>query len=249
MNIIEPNKLKIYPSKQTIDQKLGLPSVFDDRNAVYVVSGGQGSGKSTWLNSAMTCRKKDGKIFAGCFEKVFYATPEECFSSEENHPFKNHIKSRLYHTFDAKMLNNVIEQALENKHENKGNSALVIDDFTEELKSVETIKLLKKIINKHRHYHLTIIISSLTLKSNPRAIRSLIDYYIFFKPKGLLELEGYTDEIFGLTKKEMLKVMDFVFDEPHNFLMYNNRRNYYYKNFDRFILPPDDGKEVKIIPL
>ena len=240
MEIIEENPLKIYPSKQTIDQKLGLPLPLDDRNSVFVVSGGQGSGKSTWLNSALTNKKKDGKIFAGCYEKVFYATPEECFTSESNHALKNHVKSRLYHNFDAKMLNNIVEQALENKHENDGNSILVIDDFTEELKSKETIKLLKKIINKHRHYHLTIVISALTLKAIPRSIRALIDYYILFKPKGLIELDGYTDEIFGLTKKEMLKVMDFVFDESHNFLMYSNRKNYYYKNFDRFILPKND---------
>jgi len=234
--ILETNNLKIYPTEQTIDQKLGLPSVFDDRNAVYIVSGGQGSGKSTWLSSAMTCRKKDGKIFSGCFEKVFYATPEECFSSELHHPMKNHIKSRLFHTFDADMLNNIVEQSLENKHENNGNSILLIDDFTEELKNLQTIKLLKKLINKHRHYHLTIVISALTLKAIPRSIRALIDYFILFKPKGLIELDGYTDEIFGLSKKDMLQVMDFVFDEPHNFLMYNNRRNWFYKNFNRMTL-------------
>ena len=238
MKIVEENSLKIFPTKQTIDMKLGLPKPLDDRNAVYVVSGGQGSGKSTWLNSAMTCKKQDGKIFAGCYERVFYATPEECFSSEANHPFKNHIKSRLFHTFDIKMLNTIVEQALENKHENNGNSILLIDDFTEELKSLETIKLLKKMINKHRHLHLTIVISALTLKAIPRSIRSLVDYYIIFKPKGLIELDGYCDEIFGMTKKEMLDVMDFVFTEPHNFLLYNNRRNWFYKNFDRFVLKP-----------
>jgi hypothetical protein len=199
------------------------------------VTGGQGSGKSTWLNSALTCRKTDGKIFSGCFEKVFYATPEECFSSEE-HPVKNHVKSRLFHEFNADMLNNVVEQSLENKHENKGNSILVIDDFSEELKSLDTIRLLKKIINKHRHYHLSIVISSLSMKSIPKAIRSLIDYYVIFKPKGLIELEGYTDEIFGLSKKDMIDVMDFVFDGAHNFLMYDNKRGVFYKNFDKFTI-------------
>jgi hypothetical protein len=80
------------------------------------------------------------------------------------------------------------------------------------------------------------VISALTLKAIPRSIRALIDYFILFKPKGLIELDGYTDEIFGLSKKDMLQVMDFVFDEPHNFLMYNNRRNWFYKNFDRMTL-------------
>lgn len=234
MEVVKKSDLKIYPTRQTVDLPLGLPDVFDDRNGVYVVSGGQGTGKSTWLNSAMTCRKKDGRIFANCFEKVFYATPEECFSSEESHPFKDHVPSRLFHTFDSAMLENVIEQALENKHENKKfNSCLVIDDFSEELKDMRTIKALKKLIHKHRHYHLTIIISALTLKSIPKSIRGLVDVYVLFKPKGLIELEGYTDEIFGLSKRDMLAVMDYVFDEPYNFLMYNQRRNIFYKNFDK----------------
>lgn len=236
MKITEENDLKIYPTKQSIDKPLGLPAPFNDKNSVFVVTGGQGSGKSTWLNSALTCRKKDGKIFSGCFENVFYATPEECFTSEENHPFKNHIKTRLFHEFNADMLNNIVEQALKLKHESKGNSILVIDDFSEELKNNSTINLLKKIINKHRHYHLSIIISTLSMRSVPRPIRALIDFFVIFKPKGLIELEGYTDEIFGLSKKEMLDVMNFVYDDDHNFLMYNNKKGYFYKNFDKFTI-------------
>ena len=149
---------------------------------------------------------------------------------------KHHIKSRLFHTFDEKMLNTIVEQALKNKHENKGNSLLVLDDFSEELKHPSTIQLLKKIINKHRHYHLSILISAQTMRSIPKNIRSLVDFYVCFKPKGLIEIEGYSEEIFGLNKKELLDVMTFVYDKPHNFLMYANKRNYFYKNFDRFVL-------------
>ena len=245
MRIVEENDLRIYPTKQSIDKPLGLPQVLADKNSVYVVTGGQGSGKSTWLNSATTCRKPDGKIFSGCFERVFYATPEECFSSETDHPFKDHIKTRLFHTFDADMLENIVGQALELKHEHKGNSLLIIDDFSEELKNPQTIKLLKKIINKHRHYHLTIILSALTLKVIPKTIRSLVDYYIIFKPKGLIELEGFTDEIFGVSKKLMMRIMNFVFDGPHNFLMFHNKKNAYYKNFDRFVI---DGANEEVLP-
>jgi adenosyl cobinamide kinase/adenosyl cobinamide phosphate guanylyltransferase len=236
MQITETNDLRIYPTKQSIDKPLGLPAPFADRNSVFVVTGGQGSGKSTWLNSALTCRKADGKIFSGCYHNVFYATPEECFTSEEDHPFKNHVKSRLFHVFNADMLNNIVEQALELKHEKKGNSILVIDDFSEELKNPQTINLLKKIINKHRHYHLSILISTLSMKSIPKGIRALIDYFVIFKPKGLIELEGYTDEIFGVSKREMKDIMEFVYDGDHNFLLYNNKKGYFYKNFDRFTI-------------
>ena len=233
--IVEKSELKIHPTKQTIDKPLGLPRPFDDKNGIYVLTGGQGSGKSTWLHSALTCRKKDGKIFAGCFTRVFYATPEEVMDSEENHPFRNHVKTRLFHTFNKEMLENVIEQALEVKRQGH-NSLLVIDDFTEELSSLDTIRHLKKIINKHRHYHLSILITSLNMRAIPRMIRSLIDMFVIFKPKGLIEMESYMEEIFGLNKKQMMEVFDFVFDEPHNFLMYNNKTGEFYRNFDRFTI-------------
>ena len=70
------------------------------------------------------------------------------------------------------------------------------------------------------------------MKSIPKSIRSLIDVYVIFKPKGLLELENYTTEIFGMSKQEMTNLLDFVFDVPHTFLFYNNRTNQFYKNFD-----------------
>ena len=244
MRIVEENELRIYPTKQSIDKPLGLPKVLADKNSVYVVTGGQGSGKSTWLNSATTCRKEDGKIFSGCFERAFYATPLECFTSEKHHPFKDHVKTRLFHTFDAEMLEKVVGQALDLKHTHSGNSLLIIDDFSEELKNPQTIKLLKKIINKHRHYHLSIVLSALTMKVIPKAIRSLVDYYVIFKPKGLIELQGFTEEIFGVSKKLMMRIMNFVFDGPHNFLMFDNKKNTYYKNFDRFVI---DGASEEVL--
>ena len=71
------------------------------------------------------------------------------------------------------------------------------------------------------------------MKSVPKSIRSLVDLYVIFKPKGLNELEDYLNEVFALKNIQMQRLMDFVFDRPHNFLMYNARHNHYYKNFDK----------------
>ena len=234
MQLVNKSSLKIHPTKQTIDRPLGIPknSPFQDKNSVFCVSGSMGSGKSSWLNSATTCRKADGKIFSGCFAKVFYMTPEDCFTSENDHPFKDHHKSRLFHEFNSDTLNQVVEQALQNKHENNENSLLIIDDFSEELKNLETIRLLKRIIFKHRHYQMSIIISAISLRLIPKSIRSLIDYFVVFRPKSLNEVSGYNEEIFGLNKAEMKSLFDFVYDEPYNFLVFDNKKGKYYRNFD-----------------
>ena len=120
--------------------------------------------------------------------------------------------------------------------EDGGNSCLIIDDFSEELKDLKLEKHLKKLIHKHRHYRINIIISLLTLKSLPKSLRSLIDVYILFKPKSLIEVETMSDEIFGLSKKDLLTLFEYVFDEPHTFLFYNQRLNKFYKNFNKLRL-------------
>lgn len=232
---VETNDLRIIPTKQTIDAKLGVPEPFPDKNSCIVVSGGMGSGKTTFMNSIMTNKSENGRVYYKRFENVFYMTPREVMNSEANHPFAEHEPSRLYHDLTVENLDNIIEQALEEK-EDGGNSCLIIDDFSEELKDLKLERHLKKLIHKHRHYRINIIISLLTLKSLPKSLRSLIDVYILFKPKSLIEVETMSDEIFGLSKKDLLTLFEYVFDEPHTFLFYNQRLNKFYKNFNKLRL-------------
>ena len=181
-------------------------------------------------------------------KKYFTLLPKSAFPAKKITHSKTTQKAGFFHEFNVEMLDTVVKQAMELKRDHKkANCCLIVDDFSEELKNPTTITRLKKIINKHRHLHLTIIISALSLKFIPKTIRGLIDYYILFKPKGLIELESYTEEIFGLSKKTMMKVLNFVFDGPHEFLMYGLKKSAFYKNFDRFTISGEDGvlEEVK----
>ena len=232
IKIVEENDLKIYPTKQNINYKLGLPQPFEDRNQFIICCGAMGTGKSSWMNSAMTSLKPDGKIFAGCYTRVIYSTPLECFQSEECHPMKGHVKSRLFHSFDEKFLSSVIEIAEDNKKEEGSNTLLCVDDYSEEYKNVNTIRLLRRLVWKHRHLKLTILLSCLSLKSIPKSLRALCDTYIIFKPKSVIECDGYVEEVFAMNKKEFQNLLDFVFDEPYNFLFYNARSHKFHKKFN-----------------
>jgi hypothetical protein len=117
-----------------------------------------------------------------------------------------------------------------------GTSCLILDDWSEVLKQKPVEMALKRLLNKHRHYHLNIIITLLTLKSLPKALRSMMDCFIVFKPKSLIEIASFSDDVFGLDKKDLKQLMDYVYDEKYNFLFYNQRDNVYYKNFTKLKL-------------
>ena len=228
---VDKNELSIKTTKQNIDNFLDVPLPFPQKASVYLISAPMGSGKSSFIHSIMTASGKN-KVFKGIFDEVHYATPLEVFQSEEDHPFKNHSPSRLHHDLTDATFDKIVEDCIRVKKEG-GNSMLICDDFSEQLKVKKVALNLKKLIFKHRHYKLNILLSTLTLKSLPKDLRSLLDIVILFKPKSLNEIQGFTEEIFGLTIKEAKVLFEYVFDKPYQFLFYNARNHTYYKNFNK----------------
>lgn len=225
---VDESKLKIKPTKQNIDDALGVPPPFPNKNSVIFISGGQGTGKSTFISNLFKA-KGENRIYRKVFDTVMYATPEEVFSSEEDHIFKGH--PRVYHDLSPSTFETIIETAVETKKDG-GNSVLVIDDFSEELKKKQTEFMLRKLINKHRHMKLNIVISALNQKALAKTLRSLLDVVVLFKPKSMIETDNFGEEVFGLNRADTKTLFDYVFDRPYNFLMYNARTNTFYKNFD-----------------
>ena len=228
---VDKNDLTIKTTKQNIDNFLDIPPPFPQKASVYLLSAPMGSGKSSFIHSIMTASGK-GKVFKGVFDEVHYATPLEVFESEEDHPFKNHAPSRLHHDLDQSTFDRIVEDCVRVKKDG-GNSCLILDDFSEQLKVKKVALNLKRLIFKHRHLKLNIIITTLTLKSLPKDLRSLLDVVILFKPKSINETIGFTEEIFGLTTQEAKSLFNYVFDKPYQFLFYNSRTHTYYKNFNK----------------
>ena len=233
---IDKSDLVIKPSKQSIDNVLDVPPPFPSKCSVIFVSGGMGTGKSTFIANLFKATGKN-RIYRKVFDTVMYATPKEVFDSEEDHAFKNH--SKVYHDLTQDTFNTITELAIKTK-DDEGNSCLCIDDFSEQLKNKQTEYNLRKLINKHRHMKLNIIISALNQKALAKSLRSLIDVVILFKPKSQVEMEGFSQEVFGLTKDETKALFSLVFDAPYNFLLYNARTHTFYKNFNQLILHSDE---------
>lgn len=61
---------------------------------------------------------------------------------------KDHPPERIHHELTAEILERIVEECIEEK-KNGGNSCLIIDDFSEQLKSKQIEKSRKKILFKH----------------------------------------------------------------------------------------------------
>tara|TARA_R110000822_G_scaffold73397_5_gene176431 strand:- start:449 stop:1177 length:729 start_codon:yes stop_codon:yes gene_type:complete len=234
---VETNDIKIRKTQQTIDNILeGVPEPFMNKCSVMVISGYMGSGKSSFLNSIMTGKGK-AKVYRNVFSKIHYITPLAVMESEENHPFAQHSKERTYHDLEEPTLDKIIDDCVATKEEGDGsNSCVIIDDMSEELKNKAVEQRLKKLIYKHRHFKTQIILTMLNLKSLGKQLRNLIDCYVIFRPKSNIEIQSINDDVFNLEKNELKQLLDYVFDEPYNFLFYNQRTHTFYKNFTKLKL-------------
>lgn len=235
--IQNPVKIGIKTTKQNIDQKLHVPLPFFPRPAVYVISGSMGSGKSTLVNSLMT-GKGINEVFRGKFETVQYATPTEVFTSDEKHPMLHHNPNHLHFNLTPSILNEIMESAIETKKDG-GATMVVLDDFGELLKHKTIEPLLKRMVQKHRHLKMNIIITVISLKLLPRSLRSLADMFIIFKPKNKLEVEDYIENIFSLKTSEYNDVFNAVYKEKHDFMIYNQRDNEFSRNFNKLEMKPE----------
>lgn len=233
---IKQSDLVIKPTKQSIDNILDVPPPMPNKCSVIFISGGMGTGKSTFIANLFKATGKN-RIYRKVFENVMYATPQEVFDSESDHVFKDHPK--VFHDLSQDTFNQIIEKSIATKDDD-GDSCLVIDDFSEQLKNKQAEYNLRKLINKHRHYRLNIVISALNQKALAKSLRALIDVVILFKPKSMVETDNFSQEVFGLTKDETKALFEYVYDKPYNFLMYNARTHTFYKNFNQLKIYSDE---------
>lgn len=210
----------IKPVKEIMSVYLdGINENLPNRNGfIYAMIGSPGSGKSSLLLSLF----RDRNYYKKKFNNIFLITPENSFTSVENHPFKNH--QHVYHDLNNDVLENIYEHLMQIKTDNIADgfemesSVMIIDDFASELKDKTLIGILKRFCTKSRHLGCSIIFTLQAYNLFPLVLRKMLTNVTLFKPKNKVELESVRKELINMNEQDTIDLMDYVFDKEYQHL-------------------------------
>jgi hypothetical protein len=246
---------KLRPIKEK--QDIYIPNINDKnisrRNGmIYLLSGSGGSGKSSLILSMF--KSKD--YYRGKFDNIYYFCPACSMDSINNHPFKNHDK--VYNDLNVETLKEIYDELsaviepiekvkkstfvdedvkldlgsdTEEEPEIQYN-CILIDDFGDQLKDVETQKMLSKMMIKARHIKTAFIFLVQSYYLFPKILRKQITYCSIFKPKNIEEWNSISSELLNMNKNNSLVLHDYIYNEDYAHLDLDTTNNKIYKNFN-----------------
>ena len=254
--IPNPHNKKMRPikEKQGIYLDVINQNISRRNGMVCVYTGSGGSGKS----SLMLNQFKDKNQYKKVFNNIYYFCPSASFNSVDKHPFEK--LPNVYHTLDVATLSEIYEELVSKKDEATKEkekrepiaivgeeeepeyeeeedkeiqySALIIDDFANDLKNPDIQSYLSKMIIKARHLCCSFFITLQSYTYMPKILRKQITYITIFKPKSYAEYESVAIEIFNLNKADALTLYDYVFNAPYTHLDFDTITNQIYKNYN-----------------
>ena len=256
-SIVEiPNKT--FPTFKPIKENMDInvpdienPNISRRNGMVYCLTGSGGSGKTSLLLNMF----KNKLLYKKKFHNLYYFCPSSSFLSVKSHPFEKHDK--VYHELTTSKLNEIYNELVAykkdslEKKEKKGNSfndeefeeeseeeleikysCMIIDDFADQLKNLDIVNQLSKMLIKARHLNLSFIFTLQSFLYFPKLLRKQLTFITIFKPKNYQEYESIACEMFNVNKQDALTLYNYVFDAPYNHLDFNTVESIIYKNFN-----------------
>jgi hypothetical protein len=206
------------------------------------VIGRPGSGKTSMLLSFLTGRK-DKKIFRKAFNNILLVMPESSRQSLKKNIFEKHPADKMYEELTQESIDDIYQKLLTYSGEENESSMLILDDVGASLKNNSIQQTLRKIIYNRRHLKCSIFILLQSYLSAPKEIRKMYNnIFVLYKPSKT-EIENLFSELFETKKDLCIDIMNFVFKNPHDYLMLNIDSQKMYRDFDEIIINP---KEIKL---
>lgn len=239
MKIIKNKKLNLKTPEFTCDgdlaPHLNKYDMLNHLNGFFFtgIIGRAGSGKTSFLVSLLTGKKKD-KVFRKVFDHILLVMPTCSRQSMRKNIFKDHDEDKMYNSLTLGSINDIYNK-LQISTEDKKSTLLILDDVGASLKNVEIQKILRELIYNRRHLKVHIVILLQSFKSCPKEVRSMFSNLVIFQPSKN-EFENLATEVLQMDRHEALDLMTYAFTDKHDYLFINEASKRIYKNFDEIII-------------
>jgi hypothetical protein len=141
---------------------------------------------------------------------------------------------RIYDDFNENIFDNIVTEIRDDPHFDESQYLLIIDDLAPNLQK-KTTKLIRHIL-KHRHLHLSIIITTQKLNLLSLPIRNNASGVIVYKTTNENEIKSLKTLV-DISENEFKEIMDIATSEKYNFLYIDLSKNptEFWKNFNEKI--------------
>lgn len=184
------------------------------RSSTTLVSGGTGSGKSTWVIQMMK------SVFKKCFHEIIVVMPRNSFESIEpkHNPFLKIDPENIYHDFNAEILSEIYAKIEENSSEGCY-TLLIIDDYGADLKIKANEYILNTIFLKQRHLRTSTLLLVQNYYMVPKKMREIATNMVMFNTNKSQNFKVFR-ELFDLKDDQFRELMRML-PTAHDYLILN----------------------------
>ncbi len=246
---IHNEQLRVHNTPNNLDKPLApdIPSPLPAYSGFnMLITGSSGSGKSTFLYSIMSKRKKNGirQSYRGVFDKVYIISPTMGKDSIKNDPFKSIPENQIWRSLTKDGLDELDEVLDENRKEGF-NSIVILDDVGSQIKKSAAIeKKLTSMMQNRRHQFTSYITLLQRLRDANTGIRNNLSHFVTFRPKNRPESEAITNELMPFDNKRNSQILTHIFDNesakfPFMFVdmsLKHSNKYLFYNGFNPLIL-------------
>lgn len=239
----KPNLQKInFACDEKICEKLDkFPMIRDNLNFynTTLFVGRQGSGKTSLAINFVK------KLYRKRFNKIYVFMPQTSRNSLKPNIFEVLPPEQVFEELNLENIQAVYEELKANSE--KGiKSLIVMDDVQKALKDHSVINEFKNIVANQRHLKVVNLILLQNYFALDNKIREIVNNVIFFK-MDKKQTQKIFEEVAEMPRDVFEEVIKIVFDEPHSWVMINQRHKRIYKGFDEIVIEDDDEEIEKEI--
>ena len=186
------------------------------------INGYSGSGKSTLLLNLLTRKQVTPKghkmSYRNIFDRIIFVSPSAHTLPEKSPLTKLQHRFKFFNEDVLDLVDDMIEDNMND--DNKERYLLVMDDVSNQIRKNRPLEnRLVSLLQNRRHVNFSVVMVTQRSYDLPPTIRSNLNYFFTFKPKTMREENNILDEYLPLNSKISRKLLNFIFDAKHNFML------------------------------